>query len=146
MLIAIKLISIFLFSTLVSVFFSVPITSISYLYWLSSINIPINFKVVIDSLIHDWIYFSPVLFIIYSIGFFIAFLSSKVVLLLFSWEKRIVYGMAGACAVAAILYLSVALLFETQVIAGNRYTLGWIFHIIFGFFGGYIFASFLKKI
>ena len=77
---------------------------------------------------------------------FIAFLSSKVVLLLFSWEKRIVYGMAGACAVAAILYLSVALLFETQVIAGNRYALGWIFHIIFGFFGGYIFASFLKKI
>jgi len=72
MLIAIKLISIFLFSTLVSVFFSVPITSISYLYWLSSINIPINFKVIIDSLIHDWIYFSPVLFIIYSIGFFIA--------------------------------------------------------------------------
>ena len=132
MLIAIKLISIFLFSTLVSVFFS--------------INIPINFLVIIDSLIHDWIYFSPVLFIIYSIGFFIAFLSSKVVLLLFSWEKRIVYGIAGACAVAAILYLSVALLFETQVIAGNRYTLGWIFHIIFGFFGGYIFASFLKKI
>ena len=146
MLIATKLISIFLFSTLVSVFFSVPITSISYLYWLSSIDVPINLKVIIESLIHDWIYFSPVLFIIYSIGFLIAFLTSKFLLLLFKWEKRIVYGMAGACAVAAILYLSVTLLFETQVIAGNRYTLGWMFHIIFGFFGGYIFASFLKKI
>ena len=146
MLIATKLISIFLFSTLVSVFFSVPITSISYLYWLSSIDIPINSKVIIESLIHDWIYFSPVLFMIYSIGFLIAFLTSKFLLLLFKWEKRIVYGMAGACAVAAILYLSVTLLFETQVIAGNRYTLGWMFHIIFGFFGGYIFASFLKKI
>ena len=146
MLITTKLISIFLFSTLVSVFFSVPITSISYLYWLSSIDIPINSKVIIESLIHDWIYFSPVLFIIYSIGFLIAFLTSKFLLLLFKWEKRIVYGMAGACAVAAILYLSVTLLFETQVIAGNRYTLGWMFHIIFGFFGGYIFASFLKKI
>ena len=146
MLIVTKLISIFLFSTLVSVFFSVPITSISYLYWLSSIDIPINSKVIIESLIHDWIYFSPVLFIIYSIGFLIAFLTSKFLLLLFKWEKRIVYGMAGACAVAAILYLSVTLLFETQVIAGNRYTLGWMFHIIFGFFGGYIFASFLKKI
>ena len=146
MLIGIKLISIFLFSTLVSVFLSVPITSISYLYWLSSINIPINLRVIVDSLVHDWIYFSPVLFIIYSIGFLIAFLTSKFLLLLFKWEKRIVYGMAGACAVAAILYLSVTLLFETQVIAGNRYTLGWMFHIIFGFFGGYIFASFLKKI
>tara|TARA_A100000164_G_scaffold272940_1_gene244908 strand:+ start:873 stop:1313 length:441 start_codon:yes stop_codon:yes gene_type:complete len=146
MLIGVKLISIFLFSTLVSVFFSVPITSISYLYWLSSINIPINLEVIVDSLIHDWIYFSPVLFIVYSIGFLIAFLSSKLLLLLVSWEKKIVYGVSGACAVAAILYLSVALLFETQIIAGNRYTLGWMFHIIFGFSGGYIFASFLKKI
>ena len=77
---------------------------------------------------------------------FIFNVSQYFVLLLFSWEKRIVYGIAGACEVGAILYLSVALLFETQVIAGNRYALGWIFHIIFGFFGGYIFASFLKKI
>ncbi len=146
MLIGVKLISIFLFSTLVSVFFSVPITSISYLYWLSSINIPINLDVIVDSLIHDWIYFSPVLFIVYSIGFLIAFLSSKLLLLLVSWEKKIVYGVSGALAVAAILYFSVALLFETQIIAGNRYTLGWMFHIIFGFSGGYIFASFLKKI
>jgi hypothetical protein len=73
-------------------------------------------------------------------------LSSKLLLLLVSWEKKIVYGVSGACAVAAILYFSVALLFETQIIAGNRYTLGWMFHIIFGFSGGYIFASFLKKI
>ena len=142
----IKVISIFLFSTLVSVFFSVPITSISYLYWLSTLNISIGFEVFINSLLHDWLNFSPLLFIVYGIGFLIAFIVSKLLLTLINWKKELVYGLSGAFAVATILYLSVALLFETQVIAGNRYTLGWVFHVVFGFIGGYIFASLLKKI
>ena len=73
----IKVISIFLFSTLVSVFFSVPITSMSYLYWLSTLNISIGFEVFINSLLHDWLNFSPLLFIVYGIGFLIAFIVSK---------------------------------------------------------------------
>ncbi|MEC8108253.1 MAG: hypothetical protein VX097_02030, partial [Pseudomonadota bacterium] len=73
----IKVISIFLFSTLVSVFFSVPITSMSYLYWLSTLNITIGFEVFINSLLHDWLNFSPLLFIVYGIGFLIAFIVSK---------------------------------------------------------------------
>ena len=73
----IKVISIFLFSTLVSVFFSVPITSMSYLYWLSTLNISIGFEVFINSLLHDWLNFSPLLFIVYGIGFLFAFIVSK---------------------------------------------------------------------
>ena len=118
----------------------------SYLYWLSTLNITIGFEVFINSLLHDWLNFSPLLFIVYGIGFLIAFIVSKLLLTLIDWKKELVYGLSGAFAVATILYLSVALLFETQVIAGNRYTLGWAFHIVFGFIGGYIFASLLKKI
>ena len=91
----IKVISIFLFSTLVSVFFSVPITSMSYLYWLSTLNISIGFEVFINSLLHDWLNFSPLLFIVYGIGFLIAFIVSKLLLTLINWKKELVYGLSG---------------------------------------------------
>jgi hypothetical protein len=44
-----------------------------------------------------------------------------------------------------ILILTVALLFETQIIAGNRTSIGTLLHVIAGFAGGYFFGYFLKK-
>ena len=48
-------------------------------------------------------------------------------------------SVAGAAAVGMALFLMVELLFQTQLLGGNRTTLGKLLHIAGGFFGGYFF-------
>ncbi len=126
-----------------------PITTASYTIWLTSIDMPTTLNLFIASLIHDWFNLGVTLFLLFLVGFFIAFLITFVIRKYFNVKlisEPFSYAIAGSTCIALILVLTVALLFETQIIAGNRTSIGTLLHIMAGFAGGYFFGYFLKKV
>ena len=144
----IRVTSLLLFAAIITSFLSVPITTVSYTIWLYSIDMPTTLNLFIESLIHDWFNLGITLFLLFLIGFLLAFLITFLVRRYFSIQlisEPVSYAIAGSVCVGLILVLTVALLFETQIIAGNRTSLGTFLHIFAGYIGGYFFGYFLNK-
>ena len=144
----IRVSSLLLFSAIITAFLSVPITTASYTIWLSSIEMPVTLNLFIASLIHDWFNLGVTLFLLFLAGFLIAFLITFIIRKIFTINlisEPFSYAIAGSVCILLILVLTVVLLFETQVIAGNRTALGTLLHVLAGFAGGYFFGYFLKK-
>ena len=144
----IRVTSLLLFAAIITSFLSVPITTASYTIWLSSIDMPITLNRFIASLIHDWFNLGVTLFLLFLAGFLIAFLITFIIRKIFTINlisEPFSYAIAGSVCILLILVLTVVLLFETQIIAGNRTAFGTFLHVLAGFAGGYFFGYFLKK-
>lgn len=144
----IRVTSLLLFSAIITAFLSVPITTASYTIWLSSIEMPVTLNLFIASLIHDWFNLGVTLFLLFLAGFLIAFLITFIIRKIFTINlisEPFSYAIAGSVCILLILVLTVVLLFETQIIAGNRTAFGTFLHVLTGFAGGYFFGYFLKK-
>ena len=144
----IRVTSLLFFSAIITAFLSVPITTASYTIWLSSIEMPVTLNLFIASLIHDWFNLGVTLFLLFLAGFLIAFLITFIIRKIFNISiisEPFSYAIAGSTCILLILVLTVVLLFETQVIAGNRTVVGTLLHVLAGFAGGYFFGYFLKK-
>ena len=140
--------SLLFFSAIITAFLSVPITTASYTIWLSSIEMPVTLNLFIASLIHDWFNLGVTLFFLFLAGFLIAFLITFIIRKMFNISiisEPFSYAIAGSTCILLILVLTVVLLFETQIIAGNRTVVGTLLHVLAGFAGGYFFGYFLKK-
>ena len=140
--------SLLFFSAIITAFLSVPITTASYTIWLSSIEMPVTLNLFIASLIHDWFNLGITLFLLFLAGFLIAFLITFIIRKMFNISiisEPFSYAIAGSTCILLILVLTVVLLFETQIIAGNRTVVGTLLHVLAGFAGGYFFGYFLKK-
>ena len=144
----IRVTSLLFFSAIITAFLSVPITTASYTIWLSSIEMPVTLNLFIASLIHDWFNLGITLFLLFLAGFLIAFLITFIIRKIFTINlisEPFSYAIAGSVCILLILVLTVVLLFETQIIAGNRTVVGTLLHVLAGFAGGYFFGYFLKK-
>ena len=144
----IRVTSLLFFSAIITAFLSVPITTASYTIWLSSIEMPVTLNLFIASLIHDWFNLGITLFLLFLAGFLIAFLITFIIRKMFNISiisEPFSYAIAGSTCILLILVLTVVLLFETQIIAGNRTAIGTFLHVLAGFAGGYFFGYFLKK-
>ena len=137
----IRVTSLLLFSAIITAFLSVPITTASYTIWLSSIEMPVTLNLFIASLIHDWFNLGVTLFLLFLAGFLIIRKIFTINLI----SDPFSYAIAGSVCILLILVLTVVLLFETQIIAGNRTAFGTFLHVLAGFAGGYFFGYFLKK-
>ena len=147
----------FLFLTILLVSFLVGAqTTISNLFWLSSIDMPVTFTVLISSIYHDFILMTltsappplpplPVLPVIISIGLLISFGVTWIVLRGSKTQKKYAYGIAGAVALAFIFYLMPLLFFGVDMLAGARTLIGKIILIFCGYLGGHFFGSRLSK-
>ena len=147
----------FLFLTILLVSFLVGAqTTISNLFWLSSIDMPVTFTVLISSIYHDFILMTltsappplpplPVLPVIISIGLLISFGVTWIVLRWIKTQKKYAYGIAGAVALAFIFYLMPLLFFGVDMLAGARTLIGKIILIFCGYLGGHFFGSRLSK-
>ena len=145
----IRITSLLFFAAIITSFLSVPITTASYTIWLTSIDMPTTLNLFIASLIHDWFNLGVTLFLLFLVGFFIAFLITFVIRKYFNVKlisEPFSYAIAGSTCIALILVLTVALLFEKQIISGNRTSIGTLLHIMAGFAGVYFFGYFLKKV
>jgi len=144
----IRVTSLLFFSAIITAFLSAPITTASYTIWLSSIEMPVTLNLFIASLIHDWFNLGITLFLLFLAGFLIAFLITFIIRKMFNISiisEPFSYAIAGSTCILLILVLTVVLLFETQIIAGNRTVVGTLLHVLAGFAGGYFFGYFLKK-
>ena len=147
----------FLFLTILLVSFLVGAqTTISNLFWRSSIDMPVTFTVLISSIYHDFILMTltsappplpplPVLPVIISIGLLISFGVTWIVLRWIKTQKKYAYGIAGAVALAFIFYLMPLLFFGVDMLAGARTLIGKIILIFCGYLGGHFFGSRLSK-
>ena len=146
----------FLFLAILLVSFLVGAqTTVFNLIWLSSVDMPVTFGVLISSIYHDFVLMTltpapplplPLLPTIIALGLFIAFGVTWIVLKWSGIQKKYAYGIAGAMALVFIVYLMPLLFFGVDMLAGARSTIGKISLIICGYLGGHFFGSRLSKV
>ena len=146
----------FLFLAILLVSFLVGAqTTVFNLMWLSSVDMPVTFGVLISSIYHDFVLMTltpappaplPLLPTIISLGLFIAFGVTWIILKWTGMQKKYAYGIAGAMALVFIVYLMPLLFFGVDMLAGARSTIGKISLIICGYLGGHFFGSRLSKV
>ena len=148
----------FLFLAILLVSFLVGAqTTVFNLIWLSSVDMPVTFGVLISSIYHDFVLMTltpstpplppiPLLPTIISLGLFIAFGVTWIILKWTGMQKKYAYGIAGAMALVFIVYLMPLLFFGVDMLAGARSTIGKICLIICGYLGGHFFGSRLSKV
>lgn len=130
-------------------------TTVFNLIWLSSVDMPVTFGVLISSIYHDFVLMTltpapplplPLLPTIIALGLFIAFGVTWIVLKWSGIQKKYAYGIAGAMALVFIVYLMPLLFFGVDMLAGARSTIGKISLIFCGYLGGHFFGSRLSKV
>ena len=132
-------------ASLFTVMLVTPITSISNLIWLSSVDMPVTFITSLEVILFDFQRLGFPLFAVFTIAFATAFTVAGLLSRFTKYGGNNLYALAGAVAIGVALILMVELLFQTQLLGGNRSFLGKIFHWIAGFFGGYFFYNLISQ-
>ena len=132
-------------AALFTVFLVTPISSISNIIWLSSVDMPISLLSALEVLLFDFQRLGIALFAVFTIAFSIAFTVAGLVSKFTNFGGRNLYAIAGAVAIGVALILMVELLFQTQLLGGNRSFIGKILHWVAGFFGGYFFYNLISS-
>lgn len=132
-------------AALFTVLLVTPISSISNIIWLSSVDMPISLLSALEVLLFDFQRLGIALFAVFTIAFSIAFTVAGLVSKFTNFGGRNLYAIAGAVAIGVALILMVELLFQTQLLGGNRSFVGKILHWVAGFFGGYFFYKLISS-
>ena len=132
-------------AALFTVLLVTPISSISNIIWLTSVDMPISLLSALEVLLFDFQRLGIALFAVFIIAFSIAFTVAGLVSKFTNFGDRNLYAMAGAVAIGVVLILMVELLFQTQLLGGNRSFIGKILHWVAGFFGGYFFYNLVSS-
>jgi len=132
-------------AALFTVLLVTPISSISNIIWLSSVDMPISLLSALEVLLFDFQRLGIALFAVFTIAFSIEFTVAGLVSKFTNFGGRNLYAMAGAVAIGVALILMVELLFQTQLLGGNRSFIGKILHWVAGFFGGYFFYNLISS-
>ena len=132
-------------AALFTVLLVTPISSISNIIWLYSVDMPISLLSALEVLLFDFQRLGIALFAVFTIAFSIAFTVAGLVSKFTNFGGRNLYAIAGAVAIGVALILMVELLFQTQLLGGNRSFIGKILHWVAGFFGGYFFYNLISS-
>jgi len=132
-------------AALFTVLLVTPISSISNIIWLSSVDMPISLLSALEVLLFDFQRLGIALFAVFTIAFSIAFTVAGLVSKFTNFGGKNLYAIAGAVAIGVALILMVELLFQTQLLGGNRSFIGKILHWVAGFFGGYFFYNLISS-
>ena len=132
-------------AALFTVLLVTPISSISNIIWLSSVDMPISLLSALEVLLFDFQRLGIALFAVFTIAFSIAFTVAGLVSKFTNFGGRNLYAIAGAVAIGVALILMVELLFQTQLLGGNRSFIGKVLHWVAGFFGGYFFYNLISS-
>ena len=131
-------------AALFTVMLITPISSISNLIWLASADMPVGFITWIEVILFDFQRLGIALYAVVIIGFGIAFSVAGLISKYSSYSGKYLFAVAGAAAIGMALFLMVELLFQTQLLGGNRSIIGKILHFVAGFCGGYFFYSLIS--
>lgn len=132
-------------AALFTVMLITPISSISTLVWLNSVDMPVGIISSLEVFLFDFQRLGILLYGVVIIGFAIAFSFTAVLINFTNISSKYLYALAGAVSIGVAMYLMVELLFESELLGGNRTFVGKVFHWIAGFFGGYFYYSLISK-
>ena len=80
-----------------------------------------------------------------AIGFLVAYLVTKILLIWVNLSKSYAYALAGAAAILAIVLLMPLAFYNLDVLAGGRSFLGKSILVFFVLISGYYFGNSLEK-
>ena len=132
-------------AALLTVMLITPISSISNLFWLASVDMPVTIFSSLEVILFDFQRLGIALYVVVIIGFSIAFSVAGLISRFFQFGGKYLYSIAGAFAIGMALFLMVELLFQTELLGGNRTILGKILHLVAGFLGGYFYFYLISK-
>ena len=132
-------------AALFTVMLITPISSVSNLIWLSSVDMPVNISSSLEVLLFDFQRLGIVLYGVVIIGFAIAFSVAGLISRFTDLGGKYLYAIAGSVAIGLAVFLIVELLFKTELLGGNRTILGKGLHWLAGFIGGYFYYWLISK-
>ena len=131
-------------AALFTVMLITPIGSLSNLIWLSSVDMPVGLISSLEVVLFDFQRLGIGLYAVVIIGFGVAFSVAGLISRYSRLGGKYLFAVAGAVAIGMSLFLMVELLFQTQLLGGNRSIIGKMLHCIAGFLGGYFFYSLIS--
>ena len=132
-------------AALLTVMLITPISSISNLIWLASVDMPVTIFSSLEVILFDFQRLGIALYVVVIVGFSIAFSVAGLISRFSQFGGKYLYSIAGAFAIGMALFLMVELLFQTELLGGNRTILGKILHLVAGFIGGYFYFYLISK-
>jgi len=132
-------------AALLTVMLITPISSISNLIWLASVDMPVTIFSSLEVILFDFQRLGIALYVVVIVGFSIAFSVAGLISRFFQFGGKYLYSIAGAFAIGMALFLMVELLFQTELLGGNRTILGKSLHLVAGFLGGYFYFYLISK-
>lgn len=106
---------------------------------LADLGIDISFSDRLSMTLHDVAGMGPMFGAIIGLGFIVAMGAAALVFWLAGVQRMLIYGVAGAVAVAVAL-LTMGMVYDITPIAGARSTAGFIAQMVAGVLGGLTFA------
>ena len=131
-------------AALFTVMLITPISSIANLLWLSSVDMPVGFGSSLEVLLFDFQRLGIALYGVVILGFIVAFTVSGLIAKYTRLGGKYLYSAAGAFAIGLAMFLMVELMFQTELLGGNRTLLGKMLHWLAGFAGGYFYYSLIS--
>ena len=132
-------------AALLTVMLITPVSSISNLIWLASVDMPVTIFSSLEVILFDFQRLGIGLYLVVIVGFSIAFSVAGLISRFSKFGGKYLYSIAGAFAIGMALFLMVELLFQTELLGGNRTIIGKILHLVAGFLGGYFYFYLISK-
>ena len=132
-------------AALFTVMLMTPISSLSNLIWLASVDMPVGIISSIEVILFDFQRLGIALFGVIIVGFAVAFSVAGLISKYTKFGGKYLYAIAGSVAIGLALILMVELLFQTQLLGGNRTLIGNILHWGAGFLGGYFYFKLISE-
>ena len=105
-------------AALFTVMLITPISSVSNLIWLSSVDMPVNISSSLEVLLFDFQRLGIALYGVIILGFAIAFSVAGLISRFTNLDGKYLYAVAGSVAIALAVFLMVELLFKTELLFG----------------------------
>ena len=123
--------------------------TMSNIFWLISVDMPVSLGVFISTYLNNLFAMNlsgavPMIALI-AIGFLIAYLVTRIILIWINVPKSYAYAVAGAVAILAIVLLMPLAFYNLDILAGGRSVLGKSILTFFGLLSGYYFGKTLDK-
>ncbi len=123
--------------------------TMSNMFWLISIDMPVSIGVFISTYLSNLFAMNlsgavPLIALI-TIGFLIAYLVTRIILVWVNVSKTYAYAFAGAAAILAIVLLMPLAFYNLDILAGGRSIPGKFVLTFFGLLSGFYFGKSLDK-
>ena len=123
--------------------------TISNTSWLLSVDMPVSLVIFISTYFNNLLAMNlsgavPLIALV-AVGFLIAYLVTRIILIWVNVPRPYAYGLAGATAILAIVLLMPLAFYNLDILAGGRSIFGKSILTFYGLVSGYYFGKTLDK-